>query len=76
MMGITANATKNILLIILAHILQRNLNRKFLFVPAPLHAQASQVEFSSQYVCFVIKKEKNSKVDGSRSAAVRNLMLK
>ena len=77
MMGTIANATKNILLIILAHILQKKkLNRKFLFVPAPLHAQASQVEFSSQYVCFVIKKEKNSKVDGSRSAAVRNLMLK
>ena len=77
MMGIIANATKNILPIILAHILQnKNLNRKFLFVSAPLHAQTSQVEFSNQYVCFVIKKEKNSKVDGSSSAAVRNLMLK
>ena len=31
---------------------------------------------SNQYVCFVIKKEKNSKVDGSHSAAVRNLMFK
>ena len=77
MMGIIANATKNILPILLAHILQnKNLNRKFLFVPAPLHAQTSQVEFSNQDVCFIIKKEKNSKVDGSSSAAVRNLMLK
>ena len=42
MMGTIANATKNILLIILAHILQKKkLNRKFLFVPASLHAQAS-----------------------------------
>ena len=57
MMGIIANATRNILLIILVHILQKKkLNRKFLFVPAPLYAQASQVEFSNQYVCFVIKK--------------------
>ena len=77
MMGVIANGTKYILPITLAHILQKKkLNQKFLFVPAPLHAQASQAEFSNQYVCFVIKKEKNSKVDGSRSAAVRNLMLK
>ena len=73
-MGIIANALKNILLIIPVHILQKKLNRKFLFVPAPLHAQACQVEFWNQYVYFVIKKI--SKVDGSRSAAVRNLMLK
>ena len=47
-MGIIANATKNILLITLAHILQKKkLNRKFFFVPVPLHAQASQVEFSN-----------------------------
>ena len=58
-MGIIANATKSILLILLAHILQKKkLNQKFLFVPAPLHAQASQVEFSSQYVYLVIKKKK------------------
>ena len=61
MVGIMANATKNILLIIPTHILQKkNLNRKFPFVPEPLHAQASQMELSNQYVCFVIKKEKNS----------------
>ena len=58
-MRIIANATKSILLILLAHILQKKkLNQKFLFVPAPLHAQASQAEFSNQYVCFVIKKKK------------------
>ena len=56
LMGIIANALKNILLIIPVHILQKKLNRKFLFVPAPLHAQACQVEFWNQYVCFVIKK--------------------
>ena len=42
MMGIKVNATKNTLLIISAHILRKkNLNRRFPFVPAPLHAQAS-----------------------------------
>ena len=73
-MGIMANAIENILLIIPAHVLQKKLNRKFLFLPASLHAQSSQVEFWNQYVCFVIKKK--SKVDGSRLPAVRNLMLK
>ena len=62
MMGYIANATKNILLIIPAHVLQKKkLNRKFHFVPVPLHAQASQVEFSNQYVCFVIKKKKTQR---------------
>ena len=59
MMGIIANTTKSILRILLAHILQKKkLNQKFLAVPAPLHAQASQVEFSNQYVCFVRKNKK------------------
>ena len=71
MMVVLANATKNILLILLAHVLEKKkLNQTFLFVSAPLHAQASLVEFSNQYVRFAIKKEKNSKIDGSRSAAV------
>ena len=76
MMGIIANATIYILVIIPTNILlKKKLNQKLHFVPGSLHAQASQVEFLNQYACFVTTK-KNSKVDGSHSAAMRNLMLK
>ena len=44
-----------------AYITEEEVESKISSVPAPLYAEASQVGFSNQYVCFVIKNEKKIK---------------
>ena len=77
MMGIIANATKSILLILLAHIITEEEVESKVSLRSSTTPCSSKSSRVLEPVCLSCnKKEKNSKLDGSRSTAVRNLMLK